>query len=262
MENDRCMYNLTNVGPLRYRLHHIKNFFFNFLFPNNKQKSMSNPQDDQPRTFRRVAVFCGASSGTSPVYIEAARALGHELVKRNIGLVYGGGNVGLMGAVAETVAQGLGQSAVIGVIPHSLIPKEISGTSVGEIRQVPDMHSRKSLMFREADAFISLPGGYGTLDETLEITTWQQLGFHTKPVGLLNINGFYDGLLSFINHASGEGFISPTCRSILLSESSPGKLLDALEGYKAPPSLLTVLSAKNRAQLALAEGLPADEDGK
>ncbi|KAI7839678.1 hypothetical protein COHA_006487 [Chlorella ohadii] len=146
----------------------------------------------QPREFKKIAVFCGASSGGSPVYVEAARALGEEMVRRGIGLVYGGGNVGLMGAIAETVGKGLGEQSVIGVIPAALEPREISGTTVGEIRVVPSMHERKAIMFDESDAFIAIPGGYGTLDETLEITTWQQLGYHQKPVGILNINGFFD----------------------------------------------------------------------
>ncbi len=125
--------------------------------------------------FKKIAVFCGASSGSDPVYIECARKLGEEMVRRNIGLVYGGGNVGLMGAIAETVGKGLGEDSVIGVIPKALAPREISGTTVGEIRLVEDMHTRKAMMFAEADAFIAIPGGFGTLDETLEITTWQQL---------------------------------------------------------------------------------------
>lgn len=160
-----------------------------------------------------------------------------------------------MGAVAETVAAGLGESAVIGVIPAALQPKEISGTTHGELKIVDDMHTRKALMAQHADAFVALPGGFGTQEELMEVTTWQQLGFHTKPVGVYNAHGFYDGLLSFLNHAKEEGFISPTCRGILLSGNSPKEILDKIETYQAPPSLLHVLSAKNRAQLALAEGL-------
>jgi uncharacterized protein (TIGR00730 family) len=125
--------------------------------------------------FKKIAVFCGASSGSDPVYIECAKKLGEEMVRRKIGLVYGGGNVGLMGAIAETVGKGLGEENVIGVIPKALAPREISGTTVGEIRLVEDMHTRKAIMFAEADAFIAIPGGFGTLDETIEITTWQQL---------------------------------------------------------------------------------------
>lgn len=127
------------------------------------------------RELKKVAVFCGASVGNSPEYLSCARELGEELVRRRIGLVYGGGNVGLMGAIAQTVSDGLGPHHVVGIIPKSLAPREISGTTVGEIRLVDDMHSRKAMMFAEADAFIAIPGGFGTLDETIEITTWQQL---------------------------------------------------------------------------------------
>lgn len=170
--------------------------------------------------------------------MQCARALGEELVKRKIGLVYGGGNVGLMGAVAETVGAGLGESAVIGVIPSALAPREISGTTVGEIRVVDDMHKRKAMMFAEADAFITIPGGFGTLDELLEITTWQQLGFHTKPVGILNAGGFFDHLLAFLDHATEQGFIRPQSRAILLSDATPAGLMDKLQRYQAPESLI------------------------
>ncbi|GAB4815657.1 hypothetical protein N2152v2_002703 [Parachlorella kessleri] len=152
------------------------------------------------------------------------------------------GNVGLMGAVAETVAAGLGEGAVIGVIPSALAPREISGHTVGEIRLVEDMHTRKAMMFDEADAFVTIPGGFGTLDETLEITTWQQLGFHTKPVGVLNVNGFFDHLLAFLDHAAQEGFIRPQSRGIIIAEATPAALLDALEKYEAPTSLIKLAS--------------------
>ncbi|EFN51355.1 hypothetical protein CHLNCDRAFT_28106 [Chlorella variabilis] len=198
--------------------------------------------DSQPASFRKIAVFCGASSGSNPLYIEAARLLGAEMARRGIGLVYGGGNVGLMGAVAEAVGSRLGPDQVIGVIPAALEPREISGTTVGEIRVVGSMHERKAMMFEEADAFIMIPGGYGTLDETLEITTWQQLGFHTKPVGLLNINGFFNKLLAFLDHATQEGFIRPSSRAILVSGDTPGELIDTLAAYQAPPSLLRLAS--------------------
>ncbi|KAL4860244.1 hypothetical protein ACK3TF_000429 [Chlorella vulgaris] len=194
-------------------------------------------------TFRRIAVFCGASSGSSPMYVDAAAALGAEMAARGIGLVYGGGNVGLMGSVAEAVGSRLGPEHVLGVIPAALAPREISGTTVGEIRVVDSMHERKALMFEEADAFISIPGGFGTLDETLEVTTWQQLGFHSKPVGLLNIGGFYDKFLEFLDHATQEGFIRPTSRSILISAGSPSELIDKLAAYRPPPSLIQLAAA-------------------
>lgn len=190
----------------------------------------------------KIAVFCGASAGSSPEYVAAAKALGEEMARRGIGLVYGGGNVGLMGAVAEAVGSGLGSEHVIGVIPAALAPREISGTTVGEIRVVKSMHERKAMMFEEADAFITIPGGYGTLDETLEITTWQQLGFSQKPVGILNVRGFFDKLLEFLDHATAEGFIRPASRGIVLSAASPGELIDRLAAYQAPPSLISLAS--------------------
>ncbi|PRW58826.1 cytokinin riboside 5 -monophosphate phosphoribohydrolase LOG8 [Chlorella sorokiniana] len=196
----------------------------------------------ETKQFKKIAVFCGASSGSSPVYVEAAKALGEEMVRRGIGLVYGGGNVGLMGAIAETVGSGLGGDSVIGVIPAALEPREISGTTVGEIRVVESMHERKAIMFDEADAFISIPGGYGTLDETLEITTWHQLGYHQKPVGILNINGFFDKLLEFLDHATAEGFIRPSSRAILISAAMPAELIDKLAAYQPGPSLIKLAS--------------------
>ncbi|PSC73469.1 cytokinin riboside 5 -monophosphate phosphoribohydrolase LOG3-like [Micractinium conductrix] len=195
-----------------------------------------------PRQIKKIAVFCGASSGTSPEYVAAAKALGEEMARRGIGLVYGGGNVGLMGAVAEAVGAGLGPEAVLGVIPAALEPREISGTTVGEIRVVKTMHERKAMMFEEADAFVTIPGGFGTLDETLEITTWQQLGFHAKPVGVLNVRGFFDGLLAFLDHATSEGFIRPASRAILIAANTPRELIDALAAYQPPPSLITLAS--------------------
>lgn len=164
------------------------------------------------------------------------------MARRGIGLVYGGGNVGLMGAVAEAVGSGLGPEHVIGVIPAALAPREISGTTVGEIRVVESMHERKAMMFEEADAFISIPGGFGTLDETLEITTWQQLGYHTKPVGILNICGFFDSLFAFLDHATEQGFIRPASRAILISGTSPAELIDKLAASQAPPSLIALAS--------------------
>ena len=145
---------------------------------------------------------------------------------------YGGGNVGLMGAIAETVGRGLGEEHVIGVIPAALAPREISGTTVGEIRLVEDMHTRKAMMFDLADAFISIPGGFGTLDETVEITTWHQLGFHAKPVGILNTLGYFDHLLAFFDHATAEGFVRPASRAIVVSDSDPAALIDKLMAYE------------------------------
>nr|XP_023886526.1 cytokinin riboside 5'-monophosphate phosphoribohydrolase LOG7 isoform X1 [Quercus suber] len=194
--------------------------------------------------FNRICVFCGSSSGKKASYQEAAVELGKELVERRIDLVYGGGSVGLMGLVSQAVHDGgrhvLGVSTlglkvrkieIERVIPRSLMPREITGETVGEVRAVSDMHQRKAEMARQADAFIALPGGYGTMEELLEVITWAQLGIHHKPVGLLNVDGFYNSLLSFIDKAVDEGFISPTARRIIVSAPTAKQLVMALEEY-------------------------------
>uniref|UniRef100_A0ACD5UDF4 Uncharacterized protein n=1 Tax=Avena sativa TaxID=4498 RepID=A0ACD5UDF4_AVESA len=179
--------------------------------------------------FRRICVFCGSSKGKKMSYQDAAVELGEELVARNIDLVYGGGSVGLMGLVSQAVYSG--GRHVIGVIPKTLMPREITGETVGEVKQVADMHQRKAEMARQSDAFIALPGGYGTLEELLEVITWAQLGIHDKPVGLLNVDGYYNALLSFIDTAVEEGFIKPTARHIIVLAPTPSELLDKLEEY-------------------------------
>ncbi|XP_021289433.1 cytokinin riboside 5'-monophosphate phosphoribohydrolase LOG7 isoform X2 [Herrania umbratica] len=151
-------------------------------------------------------------------------------VERRIDLVYGGGSVGLMGLVSQAVHDG--GRHVLGVIPRTLMPREITGETVGEVRAVSDMHQRKAEMARQADAFIALPGGYGTLEELLEVITWAQLGIHRKPVGLLNVDGYYNSLLSFIDKAVDEGFISPTARRIIVSAPTAKQLVRQLEDYK------------------------------
>ncbi|XP_025979849.1 cytokinin riboside 5'-monophosphate phosphoribohydrolase LOG7-like [Glycine soja] len=151
------------------------------------------------------------------------------LVERRIDLVYGGGSVGLMGLVSQAVHDG--GRHVLGVIPKSLMPREITGDPIGEVRAVSDMHQRKAEMARQADAFIALPGGYGTLEELLEIITWAQLGIHSKPVGLLNVDGFYNSLLSFIDKAVDEGFISPKARRIIVSAPTAKDLVRELEEH-------------------------------
>ncbi|XP_020210066.1 cytokinin riboside 5'-monophosphate phosphoribohydrolase LOG7 isoform X2 [Cajanus cajan] len=152
-----------------------------------------------------------------------------HLVERRIDLVYGGGSVGLMGLVSQAVHDG--GRHVLGVIPKSLMPREITGEPIGEVRAVSDMHQRKAEMARQADAFIALPGGYGTLEELLEIITWAQLGIHSKPVGLLNVDGFYNSLLSFIDKAVDEGFISPKARRIIVSAPTAKELVRELEEH-------------------------------
>ncbi|EIE19309.1 hypothetical protein COCSUDRAFT_25815 [Coccomyxa subellipsoidea C-169] len=199
---------------------------------------MTTPDGLKCNTIRKIAVFCGASSGNSPEYLQCARELGHEMVRRGIGLVYGGGNVGLMGEIAHTVYNGLGEESVIGVIPEALQPREISGETVGEIRIVPDMHTRKAMMSAEADAFIGIPGGFGTLEELMEMVTWQQLGLHTKPVGILNIAGYYDHLLDFFDHAVEEGFVRQPSRDIVIQSRDPRELIEKLETYSPPSSII------------------------
>ncbi|KAJ0781592.1 putative LOG family protein [Helianthus annuus] len=177
--------------------------------------------------FNRICVFCGSSSGKNPVYHQAAIQLGDQLVERKIDLVYGGGSIGLMGLVSKAVFDG--GCHVIGVIPKVLMPKEIIGDTFGEVKPVLNMHQRKAEMARQADAFIALPGGYGTLEELLEVITWAQLGIHKKPVGLLNVNGYYNSLLSFIDKAVDEGFVTPDARRIIVSAPTAYELLSKLE---------------------------------
>ncbi|CAM6019390.1 unnamed protein product [Sphagnum balticum] len=179
--------------------------------------------------FRRICVFCGSSSGNKSVYIDAAVELGNEFVQRKINLVYGGGSIGLMGKIAQTVDAGGGH--VIGVIPKALMPREICGQTVGEMIAVDDMHQRKAEMARLADAFIGLPGGYGTLEELLEITTWSQLGIHAKPVGILNVNGYYDTLLALFDKAVEEGFLSMAARLLLVSAPTATELIHKMETF-------------------------------
>ncbi|KAK4798990.1 hypothetical protein SAY86_024355 [Trapa natans] len=190
---------------------------------------MENKETKKSSRFRRVCVFCGSSPGKKASYQEAAIELGNELVERRIDLVYGGGSVGLMGLVSQAVHDG--GRHVLGVIPRTLMPRELTGETVGEVRTVSNMHQRKAEMVRQADAFIALPGGYGTLEELLEVITWAQLGIHRKPVGLLNVDGYYNSLLSFIDKAVDEGFISSTARGIIVSAPSAKQLVRQLEEY-------------------------------
>ncbi|KAH9328026.1 hypothetical protein KI387_000134, partial [Taxus chinensis] len=179
--------------------------------------------------FKRICVFCGSSSGNKTAFSDAALDLGKELVKRRIDLVYGGGSVGLMGLVSQTVYNG--GCNVLGVIPSALMPLEISGQPVGEVKTVADMHERKAEMARHADAFIALPGGYGTMEELLEMITWSQLGIHDKPVGLLNVDGYYNCLLALFDKGVEEGFIKPAARHIILSAPTAKELIDKMDEY-------------------------------
>ncbi|KAF8406871.1 hypothetical protein HHK36_005992 [Tetracentron sinense] len=179
--------------------------------------------------FKRVCVFCGSNSGNREVFSDAAIELGDELVKMKIDLVYGGGSVGLMGLISQKVYDG--GCHVLGVIPKALMPLEISGETVGEVRTVSDMHERKAEMAREADAFIALPGGYGTMEELLEMITWSQLGIHNKPVGLLNVEGYYNSLLGLFDNGVKEGFIKPGDRHIVVSAPTAKELIEKMEQY-------------------------------
>uniref|UniRef100_A0A7N0ULQ0 Cytokinin riboside 5'-monophosphate phosphoribohydrolase n=1 Tax=Kalanchoe fedtschenkoi TaxID=63787 RepID=A0A7N0ULQ0_KALFE len=181
--------------------------------------------------FKRICVFCGSSSGKKASYQEAALQLATELVERRIDLVYGGGSVGLMGLVAQAVHHG--GCNVIGIIPRTLMPEEITGETFVETRAVSDMHRRKAEMSRQADAFIALPGGYGTLDKLLEVITWAQLGIHQKPVALLNVDGYYNSFLTFIDKAVDEGFVSPSARRIIISAPTAKEVVQELEVYEA-----------------------------
>ncbi len=181
---------------------------------------------------RRICVFCGSSAGTNPAYAEAARAMGRELVARGMGLVYGGGHVGLMGVVADAVLEAGGEA--IGVIPHALAAREIAHQRLTTLHVVASMHERKAMMAELSDAFIAMPGGFGTYEELFEALTWTQLGLHKKPCGLLNVAGFYDPVVRFIDHAVAEQFIRPQHRAALLVEQDPARLIDALESVTLP----------------------------
>jgi uncharacterized protein (TIGR00730 family) len=181
---------------------------------------------------KSICVYCGSNFGERVSYLEAAQDLGAEMAERGITLVYGGGNVGLMGTVADSVLAAGGK--VIGVIPQTLVDKEVAHTGLSDLRVVGSMHERKSLMADLADGFIALPGGLGTLEEFCEVATWTQLGLHRKACGLLNIGGFYDGLLSFLNHATEEKFIRPEHRSIVLAEEDPVELIKKLSQFEVP----------------------------
>lgn len=182
----------------------------------------------------RYCIFSGSSWGVRDQYSRAAQALGRLLVESGIGLVYGGASVGLMGAVADAVLSEGGE--VIGVIPQSLVDREVAHKGLNDLRITSSLHERKALMADLSDGFIALPGGIGTLEEMFEIWTWAQLGHHNKPCGLLNVEGFYDGLSGFLDTVCKEGFLKQVHRKMLLSESDPAKLLAAMRTYVPPPA--------------------------
>ena len=184
------------------------------------------------RPMNRICVFCGTNPGSRPAYGVAARELGRVLADQDIGLVYGGASVGIMGQLADSVQEHGGH--VTGIIPQQLMEKEAAHTGIGSLIVVASMHQRKSQMADMSDGFIALPGGIGTLEGFFEILTWGQLGIHAKPAGILNVEGYFDGLTGFLDHAVGEGFLREEHRDAIAVESDPGRLLDRLRAY-APP---------------------------
>jgi uncharacterized protein (TIGR00730 family) len=182
---------------------------------------------------RHICVFAGSSSGVRAEYAEAARALGQELVRRDLGLVYGGSSVGLMGAIADAVLEAGGEA--LGVLPSGLFKREIAHTGLTHLYEVESMHARKALMAELADGFIALPGGYGTCDELFEIITWAQIGIHDKPIGLLDVGNYFHSLLAFIGEAVTDGFI-PQGRVDILRAADPAELLDRVLAAMRTPT--------------------------
>lgn len=185
---------------------------------------------------RSVAVFCGSSAGSKEIYRHCAETLGKEMVGRGIRLVYGAGSIGLMGVLARTVIDRGGE--VLGVIPEALSPQEVAGAGIGETIVVQTMHERKAYMARNADAFIAMPGGYGTMDELFEAITWGQLGIHRKPIGLYNVAGFFNPILQWVDFAVKEGFIRPQFRQLFVVNDDPSLLLERLARHEPPAGLL------------------------
>jgi uncharacterized protein (TIGR00730 family) len=194
-------------------------------------KALSHVSDNLPR-MKTVCVFCGSNFGTRPAYREAAVRVGSLLAARGVTLVYGGGRVGMMGALADACLAGKG--TVIGIIPKSLAAKEIGHPNITELRVVDSMHERKKVMAAEAEAFLALPGGFGTWEEFCEAVTWSQLGLHRKACAILNVEGFYDAFLAQADRATKEGFVSEVHRSLVISGADPEELLDRLERYQVP----------------------------
>ncbi|MGF9796925.1 TIGR00730 family Rossman fold protein [Brevibacillus agri] len=181
---------------------------------------------------KRICVFAGSNPGVNPAYAQYAEALGRELLARELELVYGGSNMGLMGRVANTVLEGGGKA--IGVMPTGLFRGEIVHTGLTELHEVVTMHERKAKMNDLSDGFIALPGGYGTFEEIFEVVSWGQIGLHSKPIGLLNVDGFYTPLIEMVQHATEEGFIPRMQGELVVCESDPAVLLDRLRDYKPP----------------------------
>lgn len=188
----------------------------------------------EPHHFDRICVYCGSSPGADDEYTRQAAALGTEIARRGYGLVYGGGNLGLMGAVSR--AAFMAGADVYGIIPEPLAAKEIAGETIGKIEVVKTMHQRKGRMAELADAFITLPGGFGTLEELFETISWIQLGIHSKPMGLLNVNGFFDPLRQMVAHQIDQGFIPTRYSGLLVVEDDPVALIEGLLHHETPSS--------------------------
>ncbi|MES2024212.1 MAG: TIGR00730 family Rossman fold protein [Pseudomonadota bacterium] len=193
---------------------------------------------------KSLCVYCGSSYGAKPVYAEAACTLAKEMVDRQIALVYGGGNVGLMGTIANEILR-LGGEAT-GVIPQALMDKEVGHTQLTHLHVVKDMHERKAMMAELSDGFVAMPGGIGTLEELFEILTWSQLGFHEKPIGVLNVDGFYDGLIAFLQNQVAQGFVKANQAELMMHEKNASELLYRLQNFVPQPStkVLDALAAK------------------
>jgi uncharacterized protein (TIGR00730 family) len=192
----------------------------------------SSTPDTRVIFMRRVCVYAGSNPGSDPAYADAARALARLLAERGIALVYGGGKVGLMGVLADAALAAGGE--VIGVMPQALVDREIGHRGLTELRVVGSMHDRKALMADLSDAFVAVPGGIGTLEELIEIYTWSQLGIHAKACGVLNVQGYYDALATFLDHAVEEGFLRPQHRAVLSVAADPDELLDRLAAHEPP----------------------------
>ena len=192
---------------------------------------------------KRICVFCGSATGRQPMYAETAQTMARALVDRGLGLVYGGGSVGLMGVLADAVLAVGGEA--IGVLPRGLARKEYAHIGLTELHLVGSMHERKAMMASLSDGFVALPGGLGTLEEVFEVLTWAQLGIHRKPVGLVDVDGYWAGLRAFVRHAATEGFVREPHRAMLIVGSEPADLLARIRAYE-PPSVVKWVAAGER----------------
>lgn len=188
-----------------------------------------------PNILRSLCVYCGSSAGHDPAFADAARSLGQLMAGQGLALVYGGGHVGLMGIIADAVLEAGGE--VTGVIPRALMDSEVGHDRLTRLLVVKDMHERKALMAEHSDGFIAMPGGIGTLEELFEVMTWLQLGYHAKPVGLLNVKGFYDPLLDFLDRQAEAGFLRQEHRALLMTETDPAVLVQRLRAFVMPEGL-------------------------